>query len=137
MLDVNWNPSRRDLRQFGAIWFPLFAAIVGVTVLRRTGSWPMASAAWSLGALGLVVGLATPARLKPIFVGWMVLAFPIGWVMSLVFLGLTYFAVFTIVALAMRLARYDPLARRWSPSATTYWTPTEDRTPAADYFRQF
>jgi hypothetical protein len=136
MLDVNWNPSRRDLRQFGAIWCPLFAAAAGV-LLYRAGARVAAEAIWGAGALVLLTGLAAPGTLKGLFVVWMALAYPIGWAVSHAVLGLTYFGMFTLVGGIMRLVGYDPLARQRRPGASTYWNEANERARAADYFRQF
>jgi len=39
MLDINWNPSPRELRQFAGIWLPAFAAIAGTLIYRSGGVW--------------------------------------------------------------------------------------------------
>ena len=50
VLDINTNPTRRDLRWFGLL-LPLFVAIVGAVVWRRTGSLTPATVVWGAGAL--------------------------------------------------------------------------------------
>ena len=75
--------------------------------------------------------------MKPIWVGTMVLTFPIGLVLSHVLVAAAYYLVLTPAALVLRLFRRDPLARAWEPEATSYWV---RRAPAPDpsrYFRQF
>ena len=134
MLDINWNPSRRELRQFAAIWLPAFAAFAG-TVIYRAGGVTTALVIWALAALITAVGLAAPRRIKPLFVGWMAAAYPIGWLVSHVILGVIYYAVFTFVGLVMRVFRYDPMDR--SAGGTTYWKRRTERTDSAAYFRQF
>ena len=57
MLDINWNPSRRDLRQFGLVWLPLFAAVLGYAVLRRTGEWPIPMAIWGVATAVALIAL--------------------------------------------------------------------------------
>ena len=135
MLEINWNPSRRELRQFAGIWLPLFAAIAG-TLSYRAGSTTVAVVIWSAAILGAVVGALRPQSVRALFVGWMVAAYPVGWLVSHVVLGITYFGLFTIAGIAMRLFRYDPLDRRVE-SAASYWRRRGERTAAASYFRQF
>ena len=93
-----------------------------------------------LGAIALVMGLlglVAPALLRPIYVGWMVLAFPIGWTISLFTLAIMYYGLFTPLALIFRLLGRDPLDRRFEPAAETYWTPKATPTDPRRYFKQF
>ena len=134
MLDINWNPSRRELRQFAGIWLPAFAAFAGA-VIYRSGGIATAIVIWALAAQIAVIGVAAPQRIKPLFVGWMAIAYPIGWTVSHLVLGVIYFGLFTFVGLLMRLFRYDPMDR--STGGTTYWRARTERPDAAAYFRQF
>ena len=137
MLDINWNPSRRDLRQFGLLWLPLFAGVVGYVLFRRTGAWTIPIAIWSVAGVAALVALAAPERLRPVVVAWMAAAYPIGWTISHLVLGITYFVLFSILGLTLRLVRYDPLQRRISPGRRSYWQPRSDRRAPASYFKQF
>jgi hypothetical protein len=134
--DIPFSPSSRMLRQFAGLWLAFFGGLAAWQGLMR-GRLGLAAA---LAVLALVVGclgLIRPALIRPIFVGWMVLAFPIGWAVSLVLLGLVYYGLFLPIGLAFRLAGRDALHLRPRPDAMTYWTP---RTAPADvrrYFRQF
>jgi hypothetical protein len=137
MLDVNWNPSRRELRQFAGIWLPAFAALVGSVVLYRSGSWTTAFAIWGTAIAVGAIGLAVPAFAKLVFVGWMAAAYPIGWVVSHLVLGAAYYLVFTPIGLIMRLSGRDSMARTANRSEKTYWVAHEPGRDAASYFRQF
>jgi Saxitoxin biosynthesis operon protein SxtJ len=134
--DIPFSPSSRVLRQFAGLWLAFFGGIAAWQGIMR-GRIGLAVA---LAVLAVVVGglgLIRPALVRPIFVGWMVLAFPIGWVVSLVLLGLVYYGLFLPIGLAFRIAGRDALRLRPGSGATTYWTP---RTAPADvrrYFRQF
>jgi hypothetical protein len=124
------------LRQFAGLWLAFFGGLAAWQGIMRG----RVGLAVGLAVLALVVGglgLIRPALIRPIFVGWMVLAFPIGWAVSLVLLGLVYYGLFLPIGLAFRLAGRDALQLRPRPGASTYWTP---RTAPADvrrYFRQF
>jgi hypothetical protein len=48
-----------------------------------------------------------------------------------------FFGVFTAIGLLMRLFRYDPMARTFDRSATTYWIRHEDQPDVSYYFRQY
>ena len=75
--------------------------------------------------------------LKPAFVGLSLAAWPVGWVVSSLALGLLYYAVFTPVALVFRLIGRDALSRRFDRQAATYWEPYNPDLGTERYLRQF
>ena len=84
--DIQFNPPRKVLRQFAGLWLAFFG---GLAVWQWLGRGHGTAAA-ILGLLALTVGpigLARPDWLRPVYVAWMVLAFPIGWTISQIILG--------------------------------------------------
>lgn len=136
MLDVNWNPSRRELRQFGWLCL-LFGALIGAIVAYRSSAWNAAVVIWAVGSVAAILGMTKPALLKPIFVGWVAAAYPIGWIVSNLVLAATFYLVVTPIGLLMRLIGRDPLGRRRHGSPGSYWVPHEPSRDPASYFRQF
>jgi hypothetical protein len=137
VLELKFDPSARELRQFTTLWLPaafgLFGAVLGYT----TGSWTPAVALWSAGVVLGVAGTLAPTLGRVLFIAWMSLTYPIGWVMSHLLLGVIYFGVMTPVGLLMRAVGRDGLKLDLDRSAKTYWT---ERPPVDDiesYFRQF
>ncbi|HXC49862.1 MAG TPA: SxtJ family membrane protein [Candidatus Limnocylindrales bacterium] len=135
MVEINWSPSRKELRQFGFLCLFFFGGLAawhgykkGVT----TGVEVLAV----LAAVGGVLGAAAPQLLKWIYVGWMVAVYPIGWTVSHLLLGFIYYAVLTPIGVLIRALGHDPMNRKLDRSATTYWT-THEQAPVARYFRQF
>ena len=61
--------------------------------------------------------------MRPIYVGWMVLAFPIGWTVSQAMLALMFYGLFTPIGLLFRLIGRDPLQLSRRSGLETYWTP--------------
>jgi hypothetical protein len=137
MIQINTNPSGRDLRQFSGIWFPLFCAMIGLIVYRRFGYHTPGVVIWVIGAAIALAGLAKPAIVKPVFIGMMYASFPIGWVMTHILLGVMYFGVLTPIGLMMRLAGRDTMTRKFDPAAASYWIPREQVTGNERYFRQY
>ena len=135
MIEINKNPSPRELRQFAGIWFPLFCAMIGLLAFRR--SHTAGVVIWSVGAAIALIGLAAPLLIKPLFVGMMYASFPIGWVMSHVLLGILYYGVITPVGVVMRLAGRDTMTRKFDRAAKTYWVPREPIADKERYFRQY
>jgi hypothetical protein len=56
-------------------------------------------------------------------------------VVSPIVLGAIFFAVFTPVALVMRLFGRDAMCRRWQPDAPSYWVKRDPPGPAEDSYR--
>lgn len=137
MLEINWNPSRRELRQFATIWLPAFAAVAGLIVGWRSGSWNTALVLWTAAAASVILGFSKSELARPIFLGLTLAAYPIGWIVSHVVLGVIYYGLFTLVGLTMRLVGYDPMNRQFNSRASTYWREREARVEPGSYFRQF
>ena len=111
------------------IGFGAIAAILWVLPWIRGGgtvslSWHGTGAqiaAVALLALGLalwMISLAAPGLAKPIYVGWMSVAVPIGIVMSTVMLTLLFAILLPIFAVVVRLG--DPLRTKWRVPGS-YW----------------
>jgi hypothetical protein len=137
LIEINTAPARRQLRTFGVIWFPLFCGMVGLIVWKATrsdGAWIAAS---SVAVLSVLLGLVAPKLLRPLFVGLMVVSFPIGWVVSHVLMAFVYYAVITPVGLALRIAGRDLLNRRLEPDAKTYWEAMPAPENKGRYFKGY
>lgn len=97
----------------------------------------------AVGLVSLLVGMSRPAWLRPVYIGWMAVAYPIGWLLAHLLLAAIYFLLITPIGLVLRLAHRDPLALRFDREAQSYWTPRASWTPPAEstdrerYFRQF
>jgi hypothetical protein len=133
--DLPLRPDDRTLRQFAGLWVVFFGGIAAYQYFvhdRTTLGVVLAAAALIVGPLGL----AWPRAIRPVFVAWIVAAFPIGWTISLVILALLYFVVFTPLALVFRLIGRDPLGLRRRSELPTYWVPKPAIEPAR-YFRTY
>jgi hypothetical protein len=135
LLDINWNPGRRELKQFALLWIAFFG-LVGAYILWAKPSWPTTYVLWGVASLG-IVGYILPRAARPIYVLWMALAMPIGWCVSHLLLLSVYYLVVTPIGLLMRLFGYDPMNRRFDRSATSYWTNHDPSAEPARYFKQF
>jgi len=136
LLEINRNPSRRDLAWFGLVLF-LFFLVIGGVLGRALASDVARYVAWAAGAILALAYYAVPGWRRPMFVGWMYAAYPIGFVMSHLLLGVVYFGVVTPIGLLMRAMGHDPMTRRFDRSATTYWVERQQVSDVKRYFRQF
>src|SRR5205823_3181256 len=87
-------------------------------------------------ALGLgLLGLLAPARLRPVYVGLMVLTYPLNWLTSHLLLACLFYCVITPLGVFFRLIGRDVLTRRFRPDRDTYWAPKPRADDVRSYFR--
>lgn len=133
--DIPRDPDARILRQFAGLWLIFFGAIAwfqGFAKDRMTLGVILVAVAVAIGILGLI----KPSSVKWLFVGWMVLVFPIGWTVSHLILAIVFYVVVTPIALCFRLKGRDALQLQPGTS-DSYWTAKPQVTDLRSYFRQF
>jgi hypothetical protein len=132
LVEVTWNPSKRQLRQFAAICvvaLPLLGWIWG-------GSWQIIGCLAAAGfAVGLV-GVLAPAAIKPAFIALTVITLPIGIVIGELTLVLVFFGVLLPLGLFFRLIKRDALQLKIDGTCPTYWQPKKQPSGLASYYRQ-
>ena len=136
MIEINRNPSRRELLIFGLL-FALFFAIVGSIAYWGFKAPRVAQVLWIGAAVVTVAFYLIPPMRRPLYLGWMYAAFPLGFVMSWVMMSAVFSLVFTPIGLAMRLFGRDPMTRRLEPDRATYWVAHRQAESSDRYFRQF
>ena len=134
--DLPFRPSPRTLRQFAGLWLACFLALAAWQWFgHQNAGWSLALAILAL-AVGQA-GLLWPGLVRPIYVGWMVLVFPIGWVVSHLLLAVLFYVVVTPIGLLLRLAGRDALGRRLLPERDSYWEARPEPVSSNTYYRQF
>ncbi len=145
MIELDFNPDARTLRQFGWIALVAFPLVGGICYWHRgLFGFDFGQAARTVsvvfvglgGTAGLLAWLA-PRALRPLYVGLLLITAPIGFVVSYVILGVLFYLLITPLALVLRLVGYDPLKRKFEREAETYWVEVEPRALKDSYFRQF
>jgi hypothetical protein len=134
--EIPFRPTTKALRQFAAGWLVFWLAVGVHQYLVRHHSWA------GLALMGMAVMIGAPGLLRPslvrgIFVGWMVVAFPIGWLISETMLVLMFYGVLTPVAVLFRLRGRDLLQCKRNRAATTFWLPKAMPPDVRSYFRQY
>jgi len=128
------NPTTSQLRQFA--WAaPIGFGLLGF-MIHRLGA-PML-ATWigvGFGLVILVAGVTRPTSIRLVFALLMLLAMPIGWIVSNVFIAIFYYLMLTPLALVFRLFGRDPLWVR-TKSGASAWEPRRKHDDAASYYRQ-
>ena len=133
LVEMNWNPTDRQLRQFGMISLvalPLLGAFWGwgnVSVIAVTAA---------IGAVLAIVGWVYPRGLKPVFVGLTLVTIPIGMVVGELAMAVVFFGLIVPIGLVFRLIGRDSLQRKLDRQADSYWQPKKQPRDAAAYLRQ-
>jgi hypothetical protein len=134
--DITFAPSTRTLRQFALLWLIFFGLLACVQGLVRDN--PVSAAIFgALATAGGLVGLVKPPVIRPVYLGSVLLTFPIGWVVSKFLLACLFYCVFTPFSLVFRLLGRDILCRQRRPLATSYWSLKRASTNPQSYFRPF
>jgi hypothetical protein len=92
---------------------------------------------WALAVAALLAAITlTRAQwLAPLKHAWMKFGELLNMIVSPIVMGVIFFAVFTPVALVMRVLGRDAMARAYEPAAPTYWKRREPPGPADDSFK--
>lgn len=136
MIDINFHPSDRMLRQFAGAWLVAFSVLaVNQWVMR--GHPRVGLACLAVGFFVGAVGLVRPTAVRWLFVASTAAAFPIGWVVSQVMLFVLFVGVVTPVALLFKLRGRDRLSRKPTPGRASYWKPKMTTEDMRRYLRQY
>ena len=127
--------GERDLRKFGLMVGGVFVVLGVIILLRHKPHYPYFL--WP-GLVLMALGAVLPRLLKYVYIGWMSVAFVLGFVVSHLILGLFFYAVITPIGLLARISGKDFLSLKLDRTAKSYWLP-RDRTQkaASSYERQF
>jgi hypothetical protein len=137
VVQINTNPSRKQLNQFGFIWIG-FVALFGVVAWFKFANSGLARGLWVAAIVVPIVGWAMPSFMRLVFVGMSYLAWPIGFVVSHVVLAAVYYLVLTPIGLLTRFFGYDSMKRKFDPGVESYWVErSPDAVEPTRYFRQF
>ena len=135
MIAFNTTPTKRELRQFGLLFFPAFLAMVAWIAYRSTDSWMVAKVVAPLALISIVLGLVRPSAVTPF---WLItLTFPIGFVVSHVLITVAFYGILTPAGFLLRLFKGDLLHRAADPQAESYWVKRPEHPGKERYFRQF
>jgi len=118
--------DRRGLRQFALSTGGIVAVLFGLFFpwLLDVGFpvWP-----WIVAGVLAGWGLAAPASLRPVYIGWMRFGLLLNRIVSPVILGILFFVLITPISALMRLLRRDAMTRSLDENAKSYRVPSTKR----------
>jgi hypothetical protein len=145
IVNIDWNPPRRILRNFGLIALAAFG-VIGALALWQIGPFggiSAGAATWTAGVLWVLalycgaVAMVAPRAVRPVYLLLTVATYPIGFVLSHIVMGVVYYLVITPVGIVFKIIGRDSMNRRFDPSAATYWIKRRPPDNVKRYFRQF
>lgn len=146
MLKLDLAPPRHVLAQFA--WLAAFAMPTLVAFATRAvpwyavhaWNWNSAVVAWlaGIGAVQLVAFLAgVPHLTRALFVVLMVVAWPIGFVLSHVLMAGVFYLVMTPIGLVFRATGRDVMGRKLDRAKASYWHDRGAPRSASSYFKLY
>ena len=136
MLDINWNPAPKFLQQFAAA-LAVSLGLLAAWLWHKAYAPQVVGVVLGAAVLASVVGAVRPTWMRGLYVGWMVVAFPCGWLVSHLLLAGVFYLVLTPIGIIMRLCGYDPMRRKFERQAPTYWLTRQSGEDTERYFKQF
>ena len=137
IIDINWNPSDKHLRDFARIGLIAFVLIAAILYWVKDVN---AHVCLSLAAAGLVIFILSLLSLKivrVIYITFTALTFPIGLAVSFIMMAIVYYLLITPIALFFKLIGRDALSLKRDTNADTYWLQYDRPADNKRYFNQF
>ncbi len=111
--------DKKELRNFGlltgSITGILFGIVLPLLLSLNYPLWP-----WCIMAVLSGTALILPVVLSPVYNIWMKIGNVLSWINTRIILGIVFFAVFTPVALLLKILGKDPMRCKNDDKATSY-----------------
>ncbi|MFZ1863929.1 MAG: SxtJ family membrane protein [Polyangiales bacterium] len=145
LVEINFHPDTKTLRQFGVIAFVGFGILGALAYYEKLifsfglgeARLAVATVLVSVGIVSLLFSAVAPTANRILYVGLGLLTFPIGFVLSFVIMGALYFLIIGPIAILLRASGKDPMRRRYDPGASSYWSAARPRRDKESYFHQY
>jgi hypothetical protein len=137
LIEINWNPKKKELRNFALI--ALIASIL-IAILLYVLKGVRIQWLGIIVAAGFIIFLSSFISLKLtriIYLGLILVTFPIGWAVSMILLTAFYFLLLTPLGFFFRLLRRDPLCRKFDSDVKSYWLDHQQTDNLDRYFHQY
>jgi preprotein translocase subunit Sss1 len=141
LVKLNWKPSPKELRQFGAIFGSGFL-LIGLVKYFWIWDWlferneKLGLIFILIGIVGGAIGLTGTKLALPLYWVWMGIAFVLGNIMSRVVITLIYYGVITPISVVARLLGRDKLQLK-KRAVQSYWQDISLPHEPEKYERQF
>ncbi len=132
LIETNWNPNTRQLRQFGVVC----GLILPLLAWLWSGSTITITTLAGIGLLIAIVASVYPKGVIPLYVALTLITAPIGTVVGEIALIVVYITVFLPIGIIFRMLSRDRLQLKIDQKANSYWQPKRQPNSIASYYRQ-
>ena len=137
LVEIDWNPKNKQLRNFGKI--ALVASVIISLLLYLVKGIGIK---WILPIIGFgiiifIISMISLKLTKMIYLGMILVTLPIGFVVSFILLAAFYFLLLAPLGFFFRSIGRDPLYRKFDPDAKSYWLRRQPPKGPEQYFHQF
>ena len=126
IIEINWHPTRRELKRFALLWLPLFCAAVGAIIYARV-SVTAGYSLWVAGAATAVLGLWLPIFIRWVYLGLIVLTYPIGFVVSHILMAAIFYLAIPPSPCSCGFSATIPCSKAAAPSKAPTGTSARKR----------
>ncbi|MBC8468979.1 MAG: hypothetical protein H8D56_05860 [Planctomycetes bacterium] len=137
LIEIDWNPKSKQLRNFGKIALAASVIISLLLYLLKGVAIQWCLIICAFGFMVFIISLISLRLTKMIYLGMILLTMPIGWVVSFILMAAFYFLLLAPLGLIFRLMGRDPLCRKFDPAAKSYWLSRRPPKGQEQYFHQF
>lgn len=132
LIQTNWNPTNRQLRQFGCICLVVLPLLGWLWSASST----VLTVLFAIGVLVAITAWLFPKAVLPVFLALMLITTPIGMAVGELAMLLIYLAVFLPIGILFKFLSRDRLQLRLDRKATSYWQRKHQPRSVASYYRQ-
>jgi hypothetical protein len=137
MIEINWHPKHKELRNFGLIALIASVIISLLLYLLKDLAIQWILAITGAGLIIFLCSLISDVLTRIIYIALTLVTLPIGWVMSFIIMAIFYFSILTPLGLVFRLTGRDPLHRKFDSRAESYWLKRQPPDTIDRYYHQF
>lgn len=137
LIEIDWNPKRKQLRSFGKIALVATAVISLLLYLLKGVAIQWCLIIIAFGCIIFIISMISLKLTKMIYLGMILLTMPIGWVVSFILMAAFYYLLLAPLGFIFRLIGRDPLCRKFDPNAKSYWLSRQPPKGPEQYFHQF
>jgi hypothetical protein len=137
LIEVNWNPEKKDLRSFGWIGLVACCILAGLLYLLKGLAIKWICVIIAVGFVIFISSLVCLTITRLIYVGLTAITLPIGMAVSFLVLTLFFYLIITPVGLVFRLIGRDSMKRKFDSNVDSYWVEHRPTQKLERYFHQF
>ena len=137
LIDINWNPEKRELRKFGLIAIVVLSAVSILLRFVFKVETALPTVIFIAGLCIFIISLISAKGTRIIYLAMTLAALPIGLVINVLVMGVFYFLILTPVGLVFKAIGRDVLNRRFDAQTKTYWIKHKQDQNPERYFHQF